>query len=293
MIPLEDDIVDALRLPPFDDEIAEELVLRTNPELEVFDEEESEPHVIVPQSAGGVRLTDQVRRMLEVFSEPNPAGCASHGEWAESSEYLRRLLGARILLRHEVNCLITGCGRSGTAYSSRLLGELGADVLHETMGLDGIASWLLAVDADSAPWGPVRSQFHYRTVLHQVRHPLAAIASAQTFQPESWEYIATHIPCGLEEPLLLRCAKYWHYWNLEAERIAAWTYRLEELPAVFDRFCQATRCLPDRSCLEAVSTAANSRKAQYREIGWGELARLDPRLTDKIKEQAARYGYRV
>lgn len=37
--------------------------------------------------------------------------------------------------------LITGCGRSGTHFTARLLQEIGLDVGHETLGKDGVASW--------------------------------------------------------------------------------------------------------------------------------------------------------
>jgi hypothetical protein len=282
MGPVEEEIVEARSLAPLEYEVTEGLVLRTNPELNIVAEEES--YVTIPQSLLGIRLTEELQEVMEAFSEPSPAGNVS-------STYIKQLLAARILLTYEVNCLITGCGRSGTVYISCLLDELGADVPHETMGLDGIASWLLAVDAGSAPWGPLRRMFQYRTVVHQVRHPLRAIASAQTFRPESWGYICGHIPCDMTEPLLLRCAKYWHYWNLKAEQTAAWTYRIEELPRVFDRLCEAVGVLPDRSCLAAVPADVNSRRDSYSAITWDHLAELDPELTRKIQAQAARYGY--
>ena len=50
------------------------------------------------------------------------------------------------------------------------------DVLHETIGRDGLASWFLAVDTEWVPWGPTSGQFSFDTIVHQVRHPLHVIA---------------------------------------------------------------------------------------------------------------------
>ena len=288
MGPVQEKIVEARDLAPLKYEVTEDLVLRTNPELNIVAEAS---YITIPQSSLSIHLTEELQEVMEAFSEPSRAGSVSRGSWETFSTYVRRLLAARILLTYEVNCLITGCGRSGTVYVSCLLDELGADVPHETMGLDGIASWLLAVDAGQAPWGPLRRMFQYRTIVHQVRHPLAAIASAQTFRPESWEYICGHIPCDVTEPLLLRCGKYWHYWNLKAELTSEWTYRIEELPRVFDRLCDTVGVFPDRSRLAAVPADLNSRKGRYSAITWNDLAELDPELTQKIHAQAMRYGY--
>jgi hypothetical protein len=289
MRPVQERIVEVHSLVPLEYEVTEDLVLRTNPESSVV--VEKQPYVTIPHSPLGVYLTEELQELMEAFSEPSWAGRVRRGSWETFSAYVRQLLAARILLTYEVNCLITGCGRSGTVYTSCLLDELGADVPHETMGLDGIASWLLAVEADWAPWGPLRHMFQYRTVLHQVRHPLAAIASAQTFRPESWNYICRHIPCDVTEPLLLRCGKYWHYWNLQAEQTAEWTYRIEELPSVFEQVCEVVGVFPDRSRLAAVPADVNSRKERYGAITWDRLAELDPELTHKIQAQAAHYGY--
>jgi hypothetical protein len=289
MEPVQEEIVNARSLAPLEYDVTEDLVLRTNPELNIVAEGQS--YVTIPQSSLRIRLTEELQEVMEAFYEPSRAGSVCRGSWQAFSTYVRQLLAARILLSYEVNCLITGCGRSGTVYISCLLDELGADVPHETMGLDGIASWLLAVDAGWAPWGPLRRMFQYRAVLHQVRHPLAAIASAQTFRPESWDYICGHIPCDMTEPLLLRCGKYWHYWNLKAEQTSEWTYRIEELPRVFDRLCETVGVSPDRSRLVAVPADLNSRKERYSPISWDQLAELDSELTHKIQAQAARYGY--
>ncbi len=162
----------------------------------------------------------------------------------------------------EKRLLITGCGRSGTKFAASLLQHLGLDVRHEEMGADGIATWCMAVQSDDSPWGGGRRSVKFATILHQVRHPLAVIPSLTTFTPPSWEFIAQHVSCPISEPILLRAAKYWYYWNLEAEKIAQWRYRIETLPNIFPAFCSRVGVKPDPTALAKTSTMVNSRKTR-------------------------------
>ena len=47
-------------------------------------------------------------------------------------------------------CVIIGTGRSGTAYTSKLLRECGIDVGHEALGKDGVSSWYLTTEFEDA-----------------------------------------------------------------------------------------------------------------------------------------------
>jgi hypothetical protein len=95
----------------------------------------------------------------------------------------------------EKRLLVTGCGRSGTKFIAALLQNLGMDVRHEQMGADGIATWCMAVESDDSPWGGGRRGVHFKTILHQVRHPLKVIPSLLTFTSPSWEFIEQYVPC--------------------------------------------------------------------------------------------------
>lgn len=222
--------------------------------------------------------------------------------------------------------LITGCGRSGTKYITFLLQRLDLDVGHEKLGRDGVASWYMAVDADSVPFGPARREVTFEYVYHQVRHPLSVIASATTFKDVSWQFICAHQPIGLDEPLLLRCAKYWYYWNLEAEKIAQSRYRVEDLHASIEALCERLGRKADRARIESVSKDVNTRSRGrafhiYEDlcgrlglepsrfvkrclewfsrpspppvVTWETLRALDRSLTEKIQSKAAEYGYEV
>jgi hypothetical protein len=220
--------------------------------------------------------------------------------------------------------LVTGCGRSGTKYAAELLQKLGLDIRHEEMGEDGIATWCMVVESEDSPWGGGRRNVQFAAVLHQVRHPLKVIPSLTTFTSPSWDFIARHIPCAVNEPLLLRAAKYYYYWNLEAEKIATWRYRIETLPNVFQEFCTRAGVKPRRDALGSTSTLVNSRTTRrglrwvrwildYVSLGqstkkldfmydhrdnyvgerftWDCLERVAPGWAKRIQEMAIRYGY--
>jgi hypothetical protein len=156
-----------------------------------------------------------------------------------------------------------------------------------------------------------------------VRHPLKVIPSLTTFTEPSWKFIERFIDCPASDPVVLRGVKYWYHWNREAEKFAEWTYRVENLPNVFDEFCRRIDLTPDRQVLEGTSTKINRRQpspvlkaltkvfdkfryaprtkkldfiygnGQYLEnqFTWEEMERLAPGWSSKIKEETRRYGY--
>jgi hypothetical protein len=156
--------------------------------------------------------------------------------------------------------LVTGCPRSGTKYIAKLLTKLGRDIGHEKMGRHGISSWCMAVQAPKAPWGPAREGHHkFEVIFHQVRNPVFNIPSLSTLKDKSWEFIYEHTPCDPMEPLLLRAAKLWYHWNLHAQNIAHWRYRIEQLEDVFPEFCERARVYPDGAVLKRLGVNINSR----------------------------------
>jgi hypothetical protein len=82
--------------------------------------------------------------------------------------------------------VVTGCARSGTTYTARLLSKAGCSCTHESVfgprtehftgwgAAQGDSSWLAVPFLDELPAGTV--------VLHQVREPFAAIDALVRFQ---------------------------------------------------------------------------------------------------------------
>lgn len=248
----------------------------------------------IPMRPRFMQLTPFVSRVLDHFSD-QPAALSElfANVTADVREAIEVLTELDAVLRTEVRCLITGCGRSGTRYIARLLSAAGLDIGHETMGKDGIASWLLAVDAGYAGYGPLRRFFRFQTILHQIRDPLSVISSMQTTRIASWQYICRNIPCSLDEPLLLRCAKYWKYWNLKAESIATWRYRIEEIDRIWGELCERLAIPVNPAVLATTQRTINTRAGAYQKIGWDDLMVLDKSLCLSIQEQAVRYGYEL
>ena len=47
--------------------------------------------------------------------------------------------------------VVTGCPRSGTLYTAKLLQAVGFDVRHEALGKDGIVSWYVVPNSPDPP----------------------------------------------------------------------------------------------------------------------------------------------
>ncbi|MDW8518559.1 hypothetical protein [Priestia flexa] len=94
--------------------------------------------------------------------------------------------------------LVLGHPRSGTGFMSALFNKFGYNVGHETMGKDGISSWMFAVD-DNQVYGEIgltRKDFEFDYVIMNIRDPISIVSS--TFYTEntatpSLEYRKKHI----------------------------------------------------------------------------------------------------
>lgn len=193
--------------------------------------------------------------------------------------------------------LITGCGRSGTAFMNEFLYQSGLDVVHEKRAGDhGCVSWLMAADCDWAPWGPLSKDYTFEHVFHQVRDPCKVIQSFYNFPPlATWEWICTVIPeISLTDSNLVKCAKYWYYWNLMAERKAEWTYRIEDIDEAYLEMGKRLKMPLSRMVLSMVPRDTNTRGEAIREVTWDKLKEeLDADLYGKVRELAKRYGYKI
>jgi hypothetical protein len=191
--------------------------------------------------------------------------------------------------------LITGCGRSGTAYIQEFLSASGMGITHEkTMGDHGCVSWLMAADCDWAPWGPLSRKYAFDHIFHQVRAPIKVIQSLYNFPPlATWKWIATIIPeIQLSDPPLTKAAKYWYYWNLMAESKAEWTYRIEDIDTAYEEMSRRLGVPLTAKVLKTIPKNKNTRGEPNRVITWKILHNeLDRDLFHKVRDLAIRYGY--
>jgi hypothetical protein len=220
---------------------------------------------------------------------------------------LLRIQLTKAFWRHDPSprILITGCGRSGTNYVAKSLSSIGLPFSHEGFPQKGLAAWPLAVRHDGPmPWMLFKqSDVTFKPVFHQVRHPLDVIASTQTFATSSWRYIKNYIPLDEGDSLLLRCMKYWHHWNLKAEEIAEWRYRVESFSEIFPEFCERIGrpdLLKKKPEIDRMVKNVNSRAKRVQEnpsklprksITWLRLEEEDSEMCSLIRKQALKYGY--
>jgi|SRR3989344_5934121 len=180
--------------------------------------------------------------------------------------------------------LIIGCGRSGTAFSSALFQGLSLDIPHEKVGKDGISSWYETIKDKEELIN------NYSFILHQVRDPLKVIASTQTLSEESWKYISDYIPIELGEDIILRCAKYWYYWNLIAEKKAHMTLKVEEIFKMLPEICKNLD-IEFKNLEFLQKESINTRNGRFQPVTWEDIKKKDKGMHDLCLKLAKRYGY--
>jgi hypothetical protein len=230
------------------------------------------------------------------------------------------VLGKIVLLnqKDKKKLLIIGCARSGTFFSAEIWRKLGLDIQHErdkridgSVGKDGFASWFLTAEDPYPPFGPSASEVDFDLIFHQVRHPLKVIPSTAQYilqygiySPGFIEKHLPNIPLSPEESelnskqqLLLKAARYWYYWNLMAEKKASQTIQVEEMEKNLPRFCEILNVQYKPEFIKNVSKKTNSRiyfiEEEPWDLSWRELEKLDSTLTEKIKNLASLYGYKI
>lgn len=190
--------------------------------------------------------------------------------------------------------LITGCGRSGTKFASHLLLANGLQVLHERRGADGISSGDLGarhspLKSQALRWISVKDAWDRAThVFHQVRSPLPTIRSVNLIS--WWGFIQGSLPKVAHPNRLIKCMRYWLFWNEMCEKNASWTYRVEDFPALCTEVGKITgRAIEPKP----IPTNLNTRRGtlRYAPWTWKDLHRVDRGLCRRVREKAIEYGY--
>lgn len=184
--------------------------------------------------------------------------------------------------------LITGAGRSGTKYMARALQRCGLDVGHEQVATDGIVSSFYCFDAPGYPGKHPAPRPQFDLILHQVREPLASIASIQTGR--SWDWTCQFLPVSEDAPLLRRACYNWLVFNEEAERQAVLTYRIEALENVWPTLQRLIGFEAPYSAIANLPRTVNARK--HSSVTWSNVKQAAPEIHDDIRNAAVRYGYR-
>ena len=189
----------------------------------------------------------------------------------------------------EAMFLITGCGRSGTKYTSAVLKACGLDVELERCGNDGAVSGFWAIDAPEYP------HFHqlgkrpvFDVILHQVRHPLNAISSMITALPKSWNWVCKFTDLERVKNKVEQAANYWLYWNKLCEHIADYTYSVESIETHWGTISGLLGI--DCAFPDGIPTNINSRP--HNNLTWDDI-RVSTQNWERIMELAIKYGYEI
>lgn len=196
--------------------------------------------------------------------------------------------------------IVTGCGRSGTGYTAALLTAAGVECGHERVFTGDLrdtpeigegaadSSWF------AVPYLPYQDDPH---IAHQVRHPLAVVASWLANRSLESRFVRVFLrqwcPQALAENTPERgVLRYWIDWNREAAKHAHQRWAVEQIePGYLAHALQgAGRSVdPDRiaAALKGTSRHTNTKKPTT-PIGWGDIG--GP-IVDEAQDLVRQMGY--
>lgn len=195
--------------------------------------------------------------------------------------------------------LITGAGRSGTTWFTRMFQQAGIPATHERVynrdNRHVDAEWVCEASWLAAPYTPIPGVH----VVRLVRHPLRVIASRATwgtFGPpgykvkpaaarirrEKGDFAVRHCPIiATGDTLVDKAALHWAYWN----RLVAAdeTIRIEDVTVdTVNRLAH----IVDRSA-SVVSLGKPVNKGRPTTLTWDDIEHVEP-----VAELATELGYR-
>lgn len=215
-------------------------------------------------------------------------------------------------MRNRQHLVITGTGRSATGYIARVLQTAGVEVGHE-----GVFGPLQALGEAPVEWRDLPGDSSWlavplletitATVVLQVRHPVATIASLVGMglfadsAPQHGPYrrvIEIHAGHVLDHPTEVeRAAAFWTLWTTRARRYASAWYRVEDLGVV--EVCGLMKimgCRPSmahaRDALANVPSDYNSHTFEFMHrapVVGADIPR--GRVRDELQECATAFGY--
>ena len=188
--------------------------------------------------------------------------------------------------------LATGYPRSGTGYTSALLQSAGVNAGHETVGTDGVVSWL-HIGKGVVPWLDEEVMaIKYDKVMHIVRDPLEVIASAQTLSDASFDYMFANLGDHPGGERSLRWYMWsWLKWNDLIEATTNRIFRVEDLRPGTKALGSFLALTGGKEPKEFPPYNVNSRV--HKPVTWHDLEQEDYILAGRIKQKAVEYGYQI
>lgn len=212
--------------------------------------------------------------------------------------------------------VITGCGRSGTLFMTKVLKVLGFIIGHENILKNGTSSWYLTEHSHSEY---IKSIFqgHNITFIHIVRHPLDVISSMWLCEHLknrlALDFVRTYYPKWNIAYDLNSVVCWWIFWNMEVQKNFPIhiTLPIEQLqyPDSFAKFCDLLKIKYRPKYFRRVKTLGDkihtirgifkaSLKKEYGEeilkpITFDEIKEDNHHLAGTLKNFAKNYGYEL
>lgn len=198
--------------------------------------------------------------------------------------------------------VVTGCQRSGTAWTAAVLTTAGWWASHERF-FNEDRHWPLKPTTVEVSWAaaPFLADLDDAVIVHQTRHPLAVVGSLMTqgkftgrSKARSALWAMEHVP-GIGGPGggLGNTLRYWFLWNRLVETHAHLRWQVETLTVeeVAEALALSGR-EPDpqriSQALAIIPNTVNSNPASHR-LTWENLP--DRPISQKVRKMAERYGY--
>ena len=202
--------------------------------------------------------------------------------------------------------LVTGFPRSGTHFTKTLLRNYGLKAAGEEYGRLKPLSHEKKADCVVSWQHLDLHQEHFPVILHQVRHPLKVISSAQTLYNNSLRKIFKKINAPnywsfqlhfrktrfFNDDIIIHRLMYsWLYWNEQIERDPRneLVFRLENIENSWSDILDKIGA--ENSDMPALRKNVNTRKGKYDTLTWEKLHEVDDNLANKIILKAKEYGY--
>jgi hypothetical protein len=134
---------------------------------------------------------------------------------------------------------------------------------------------------------------HYDVILHQVRAPLDVIASLQTLQAGSFNYIDNKIGINQYDDRILQATRYWIEWNMAAAQMSEYSYRVEDMPEQLPVICDYIGIPYAAENVKIVISQNNTNSRRHENVDAAYIRKHDALLYEQLRHTADFLGYKV
>jgi hypothetical protein len=173
----------------------------------------------------------------------------------------------------------------------------GLDIHHESMGLDGISSWMFAADAESVPFSHDDSapkDYIFDYMIQVIRNPLKAIASVATveYSGPSLVFRRKYVNIRKGVSTIIQATQSFLGWNkLIKARGPDAVIKVEEADKLLPAFYQ-TRALISSVFRPVALPPKDTNARKHKSIRWDEIKSvLYPDLREELIDFCKEYDY--